>query len=255
MEPKFQDPACIKFINGKFVLATNDPSNPVALVRQKTKGIETDVLVTLSNGETYEDTISSISHLVEVTSNKGWAVAIELSVCLVVYTDSHVGRAALISKTQKLLNTIHAYQHTPNSEYYLPVSRMIPQRIVPLSVSSDITFAQYDDRIRGSGKVAFEFAVISPAKHITELADELSTNLVNSFRGTTQFNTGGIEVCDRNVIGTNTEEYDLDRVLDMVLITDVDRTMYVTLDGRDCELTEDEVDQFVELLVGTSNEK
>ena len=37
------DPSRVKFVNGKFILATNDKSNPIQLVRQKNEHILGDM--------------------------------------------------------------------------------------------------------------------------------------------------------------------------------------------------------------------
>lgn len=249
--PKFHDPACIKFINGKFILATNDAANPISLVRQKAKSNETDVVVTLTTGEMYDDTIESITRLVEVTSNKGWMVTIEMSVTAIVYTDA-VDREVSITRLHKILHTLHGYKHTPNSEYYLPVSRMIPDRIVPISVLHDMTFTERYGRVRGVGTISFDFVVISPQQCIDELVEALAENVSDGVRSATQFNIGGIEVGDRNVTNTIIDECDLGYVLDLVLTTEVDHAMSVSADGKSCELEQNEIMQFAEVLVDVS---
>lgn len=54
------DPACVKFVNGKFILSTNDKSNPIQIVRQIEKGNDNDVIIHLSDGTRFEDRICNL---------------------------------------------------------------------------------------------------------------------------------------------------------------------------------------------------
>ena len=56
----------VKFINNKFILATNDPTNPIQIVRQLSSD-ERNVQVTLSSGEHFEEYLDSHTELVALT--------------------------------------------------------------------------------------------------------------------------------------------------------------------------------------------
>lgn len=64
------DKSRVKFVNGKFILSTNDKSNPVQLVRQKESGNDHDVVIHLSDGSQFDDRIENFKNLVDLTTNK-----------------------------------------------------------------------------------------------------------------------------------------------------------------------------------------
>jgi hypothetical protein len=74
------DPAQVKFINNKFILSTNDKSNPISIIRQKQPGNENDVIIHLSDGTQFDDHIEKFKDLVSITSNKLYTLRYNITV-------------------------------------------------------------------------------------------------------------------------------------------------------------------------------
>lgn len=255
MVSKFKDPACIKFINGRFILATNDPVNPITLVRQKTKGIDTDVIVTLSTGEMYDDVIDSISQLIEVTSNKGWLISIDTNVDIVIDINGGYDLSRIVHGTQMILRTLSDYDYVPDNEYYLPVSEMIPNRVSLQSVSSNLEFFFHNDRICGTEIMTTNYAILSPDNCIEDIAKELADNLLASFRQSTNINVGCITASRHSIISIDIVNCDLDCALGLMSPTSVPKTMVVNVEGQTGTIDYKDINRFAETLISISQSK
>lgn len=203
MVPKFDDPAQLKIVNGKFILATNDPTNPVSLIRQKTAGNDTSVIITLSNGDSYDDTIQSVQQLVEVTSNKKWGINIEVEFELHTYGAGH----NILTNINNALIRVLTYSYCPTDNYYLPTNHMIPKRFSLDQFTTHLDFCSRSDYIRGSGLTTLSYSVISPPEHISAITDLIAESLIVDFRQNIR-GAPGLTIDGRNIKSRTVTESD-----------------------------------------------
>lgn len=204
-ESLFKDPIQIKFVLGKFVIATNDEKNPVRLVRQLKTGDETKVSISLANGETYTDTVGALADLVSMTSNMAWEVSVTviydvgIEVCSesrsfihsLMYEYDDEDRqdeySKLISKIDEMLaltligpltNIGKPYSKIDGSRF-LPENPLIPNRLalVNRTVVSEISSNTENFKLLASCKETFVFKLISPEECVNSIVEELCRNL------------------------------------------------------------------------------
>jgi hypothetical protein len=209
MVPKYHDPAQIRFINSKFLLATNDESNPVRLARQITADNEHDVAITLQTGEVYTDTINSVHDLIALTSNQAWVCTLEVEFSLKSSVQDE-----LISSLMTIcnLNWASEVQHI---DPYLITHRMIPQRTTISSQFLTVGLEYGDgDWFTGWKTVGavllLNVTVISPAQFIAGITSDMGSWVCNRFRKlTSRIDTPTLSISSRNLIHSGYEKLSL----------------------------------------------
>lgn len=211
MLPKFEDPTTLKFINGKFVLATNDPKNPVQLIRQIHKDDTSKVVIYLANGVSYEDHIESLEDLIEISGNKAYEVTVEYEISLAIYEGC--SPKAIERAFKKFLT----FDCTFKPDFYLQTNKMIQQRIRPARMDVDLPFVKrHDDFKSQNGTITFTYLVIAPPQHISEIfecgdagiEDTLTSRIRQEFR-----EVSGIGISGRNFVQRSTQNADLADIL------------------------------------------
>lgn len=167
MVPQFEDPTTLKFVNGKFVLATNDPKNPVQLIRQLHKDDTTKVVIYLTNGVSYEDTIESLEDLIEISGNKAFEVVLEFEISGRVYEE------ATAENVEKAFSKFFTFNCGFDQSYYLQTSKMIPTRIRPVAMATDLEVHEkenVDGDIRlGTSRILLTYLLISPPQFVKDI--------------------------------------------------------------------------------------
>ena len=235
MDPKYEDPAEIKFINKKFILATNDKKNPIQMVRQIKAGDENNVLVSLSNGETYQEYFDSIQDLISVTSNKAWNVVVHLQFAFRAYgdyDDPKIAEAAF----ERATNALFSFSYSPTGNYYLPENRMIPQRFKFSEYYYDFTLnpGRDGDLYTSNESAELSLTFISPADQVDKILEELTEDLLGSFMSFTN-GISGVNFSGRS-ISHDCCEISLDEGIEE-LKSDAkpEKSIFVEVDGkREC---------------------
>ena len=181
MNPKYEDPAEIKFINKKFILATNDPKNPVQMVRQMAAGDDSNVTISLSNGETYKEYFESLQDLISVTSNRAWSCALTCTFHFRAYGNND-DRQAVQRSLDNALTALQAFSYCPIGKYYLSENRMIPRRFTFTEFYYDVTLnpSKDGDIYTSEGVMEIQFSLISPP----ELVEKSPRNFAKILRNT-----------------------------------------------------------------------
>lgn len=167
MIPQFEDPTTLKFVNGKFVLATNDPKNPVQLIRQLHKDDTTKVVIYLTNGVSYEDTIESLEDLIEISGNKAFEVVAEFAISGRVYEE------ASAENIEKAFSKFFNFNGCFDQNYYLHTNKMIPTRLRLVSMETDLEVYEREDLDGdfrfGTSVVRFTYLLISPPQFVKDI--------------------------------------------------------------------------------------
>lgn len=188
MHPKFYDPAEIKFVNNKFILATNDKNNPIQMVRQLEKDNVNKVLISLSNGESYQDNIESLQDLIAITSNEAWNVVFNFGFYLSIYekensTDEKTWET--FNSIAKTLSNVQGDVRCFDTGKYIKENKMIPKRMAVTGsgfefLSQNVTGDLRDiDRLRTFGDVGV--TLICPRNIVEDIVKEIEQELESAF--------------------------------------------------------------------------
>lgn len=186
--PLFKDPATIKFVAKKFILSTNDPDNPISTIRQVHPNDTGKIEVFLTNGKSYLDEIDTLSDLISITSNKAFLVTVkvdsEMTICFADrYSDKEL--------KEKVLGAFTAYTELDpaiNEKYYFEPNKMFPRRVIPKSVSTNISgktrWHSYssNQEVFFRGTTTFSYYVICPESDLDELTESLGEIMVGRVR-------------------------------------------------------------------------
>ena len=185
--PMFTDPATIKFVAKKFILATNDPKNPISAIRQIEASDTGKIQIFLTNGNSYQDEIDTLSDLISITSNKAFLVTLQFVSTLVLSYSKDLDEEL---KDEFVYELAKYFEIDPelNEKYYYEPSKMIPRRVIPKSVSTNLKgyprWSSYESHQEFylSGTTTVKFYVICPERDINELEDSLGEILTQRFR-------------------------------------------------------------------------
>lgn len=225
MTPLFDDPATLKVVMGKFLLATNDPSNPVRSVRQiANNGSTGDVVVTLQSGETYTDSFTDVTDLLSITSNQAWDVTISLDFTISTTIDSVDSAEIFAADLFNCLDSVrNAVTHT-NFPKYLPEHQLVPRRITCKSIQLDCTLTgrvrhDYSEplpHIHSKDEcLSVTYTVISPPDVINDITEDLMERVETALR-TYGRSRGHVIVSGRNVSGRNTIQADMAAAIELI---------------------------------------
>lgn len=226
MKTQYEDKAALTFINKKFILANNDPKNPVSIVRQTHKGDSTRVTVYLSNGESFEDTIESLEDLIEISGNKAYHVTLFYDISVNVYED------ASKENIEKAFAKFFDFSLGFNADgSYLPINQMIKRRLVPVSLFACLTMRGEDLEFSTSnGTIEISYYLISPPSCIQDIVrdgeDSMVDNLTCWIRNCFS-DISGVSFSGRNFADYSIEETDITEVLECCNEDDVDRTVVI----------------------------
>ena len=234
MNPKYEDPAEIKFINKKFILATNDKKNPVQMVRQMSAGDDSNVMVSLSNGDTYKEYFDSLQDLISVTSNRAWTCTITCTFHFRAYGNND--HETVQHNLDKALTALQAFSYYPVGKYYLSENRMIPRRLTFTEFYYDLTLnaGRDGDIYTSEGVAEIQFSLIAPPETVEKITDEVREDIERTFRSHTG-NMGGVSFGDRNATSEYSED-SLDEAIELMKAEEKpDKAIIVTVaEKREC---------------------
>ncbi len=201
MIPLFDDPAELKFVNGKFILSTNDPKNPVRTIRQLEKNNTNSVVISMTDGQLYDDRLETLQDLISTTSNRAWDCTIMCTFGFAVY-GSEKDPSIFISQISEAVKSLKKFQFK-SDQYFLKTSRMIPERILYQGIQifiGDFRDVSWSRVYSSGGKILFKFTLISPPDPIGEILEEMRKDFQCKFRDYTNA-IPGVYFDDRNATG------------------------------------------------------
>lgn len=234
MVPEFEDPTTLKFVNGKFVLATNDPKNPVQLIRQLHKNDTSKVVIYLANGISYEDSIDSLEDLIDISGNKAFEVVLNFEISISVYD------TASVETIEKLFSKFLNFNCMLKHDFYLQTSKMIPHRITPISMESQLVFSERDGEFRpGSGEISISYLVISPPQFIEEIISYENgvEKTIESLIRRRVCEVGGIGVSGRNSTGSSITKANISEAIVEMKSHNVEYTLTVSNRSNNSEVS------------------
>ena len=235
MDPKYEDPAEIKFINKKFILATNDKKNPIQMVRQLYAGDENNVMISLSNGETYQEYFDSLQDLISVTSNKAWQVVINLQYSFRAYGD--VNDPNVVAKAfDKATSALFSYSYDPLGKYYLPENRMIPRRFAfsEYYYDFDLNPGRDGDIYTSNESSEISFILFAPTDQVRDILKELIDDILPNFMSFTN-NISGVNFSGRSISFDYSETSLEEGIEAMKSEVKPEKSIFVTVNGkREC---------------------
>ena len=226
MKTQYEDKSTLTFINKKFILANNDPKNPVSIVRQTNKGDSTRVTVYLSNGKSFEDTIESLEDLIEISGNKAYNVTLFYDLTINVYEE------ASKENIEKAFTKFFSFGLEFKDEgEYLPVNQMIKRRLIPNNFFAILTMRGEDLEFSTStGSIEISYYIISPPSCIQDIANLGEGSMSDAITGWIRnhfSDVSGVSFSNRNFSGCSIEETDISEALECAGADCINRTVLV----------------------------
>lgn len=214
----FKDPATIKFVAKKFILSTNDPDNPISVVRQIHPDDTGKIEIFLTNGKSYTDDIDTLSDLISITSNKAFLVTIEIASELLISYAAGLSDAEMKSNILAAFSAYLGFDPEINPKYFFEPNKMFPRRVIPKSISTSLKgrtrWDSYssNQEVFFNGITTFSFYVICPEDNIDDVKTELGEIMVRRLRETLH-GRKMTAYSGRNLERRNAEEVEMEEAL------------------------------------------
>ena len=236
MKTQYEDKSTLTFINKKFILANNDPKNPVSIVRQTNKGDSTRVTVYLSNGESFEDTIESLEDLIEISGNKAYNVTLFYDLAINVYEE------ASKENIEKAFAKFFSFGLEFKDEgEYLPVNQMIKRRLIPNNFFASLTMRGEDlEFSTSSGSIEISYYIISPPnciQDIVSLGEDSMSDAITGWIRKHFSDISGVSFSNRNYSECSIEEADISEAIECAAAGSIDRTVLVEHAAKEISVT------------------
>lgn len=238
----FKDPATIKFVARKFILSTNDPDNPISVVRQIHPDDTGKIEIFLTNGKSYTDDIDTLSDLISITSNKAFLVTIEIASELLISHAANAADAEMKSNILAAFSSYFGFDPEINPKYFFEPSKMFPRRVIPKSISTNLKgrtrWDSYssNQEVFFNGTTAFSFYVICPEDNIKDVKAELAEIMVRRLRETLH-GRKMTAYSGRNLERSNAEEVEMEEAI--AFPDEWSADLAVTLGNKRCVATKD----------------